>query len=205
MNKTALATLAALSLFAASSVFATNNDPIVKNGSFEQYSAGWKSVSGDSLEIQKVGNWIKTKYDGDYYLELNANGLGAISQKLKTEEGQSYLLTFGYADRLDNNLWKNQASSIEVWWNTTLLETVTTSSNTWSTYNSALDHITLTGSGKDVLKFVSKGPTANPTYGSFIDGITVTAVPEPASYAMLLAGLGVMGTIARRRSKAAQA
>ena len=33
--------------------------------------------------------------------------------------------------------------------------------------------------------------------GSF----SVTAVPEPESYAMLLAGLGLMGTIARRRSK----
>ena len=31
---------------------------------------------------------------------------------------------------------------------------------------------------------------------------TITAVPEPESYAMLLAGLGLMGTIARRRSKA---
>jgi len=30
---------------------------------------------------------------------------------------------------------------------------------------------------------------------------TVAAVPEPASYAMLLAGLGLMGTIARRRNK----
>ena len=33
--------------------------------------------------------------------------------------------------------------------------------------------------------------------------ITVTAVPEPETYAMLLAGLGVMGAIARRRNKAA--
>jgi hypothetical protein len=32
---------------------------------------------------------------------------------------------------------------------------------------------------------------------------TITPVPEPESYAMLLAGLGVMGAIARRRNKAA--
>ena len=30
----------------------------------------------------------------------------------------------------------------------------------------------------------------------------VTAVPEPEAYAMLLAGLGLMGTVARRRNKA---
>jgi hypothetical protein len=30
--------------------------------------------------------------------------------------------------------------------------------------------------------------------------MSVTAVPEPKNYAMLLAGLGLMGFIARRRS-----
>jgi hypothetical protein len=36
-----------------------------------------------------------------------------------------------------------------------------------------------------------------------VAGATVTAVPEPETYAMLLAGLGVMGAIARRRKQAA--
>ncbi len=33
-------------------------------------------------------------------------------------------------------------------------------------------------------------------------GYTVTAVPEPETYAMLLAGLGLIGSIARRRRQA---
>jgi hypothetical protein len=36
--------------------------------------------------------------------------------------------------------------------------------------------------------------------GKYQGAITVTPVPEPESYAMLLAGLGLMGAIARRRS-----
>ena len=33
----------------------------------------------------------------------------------------------------------------------------------------------------------------------YLSGMTVTAVPEPETYAMLLAGLGLMGAVARRR------
>ena len=34
------------------------------------------------------------------------------------------------------------------------------------------------------------------------DNVSVTAVPEPAEYAMLIAGLGVIGAVARRRKAA---
>ena len=37
------------------------------------------------------------------------------------------------------------------------------------------------------------------TYGVSFYGTPVTAVPEPESFAMLLAGLGVIGTLVRRR------
>lgn len=39
--------------------------------------------------------------------------------------------------------------------------------------------------------------------GNWATGFTVTAVPEPSTYAMLLAGLGMLGFVARRRAKAA--
>ncbi len=54
--------------------------------------------------------------------------------------------------------------------------------------------------GNYYLKVV--GETNGSQGGLYSLGITVTPVPEPESYAMLLAGLGVMGAIAvRRKSK----
>ncbi len=49
------------------------------------------------------------------------------------------------------------------------------------------------------LKFTS-GATGSS--GSVIDNVLVSAVPEPETYAMLLAGLGLMGVVARRRKQA---
>lgn len=46
--------------------------------------------------------------------------------------------------------------------------------------------------------------TAGPGGASYGGNIVATPVPEPESYAMLLAGLGVMGAIAVRRNKRKQ-
>ena len=45
------------------------------------------------------------------------------------------------------------------------------------------------------------GIANGPQGGLYNGAISVAAVPEPETYAMLLAGLGVMGFIARRRNK----
>lgn len=59
------------------------------------------------------------------------------------------------------------------------------------TWNLAAGTYTLTGTA-----------TASPLDAGY-GFMSVTAVPEPESYAMLLAGLGLMGAIARRRSHSA--
>jgi hypothetical protein len=58
------------------------------------------------------------------------------------------------------------------------------------------------GSGNNVLGLSSSASLATggpETY--FVLGATVSPVPEPESYAMMLAGLGLMGFIARRKTK----
>ena len=55
------------------------------------------------------------------------------------------------------------------------------------------------GSGSYRLDVSGTGSAYGGAYGL---SYSVAAVPEPESYAMFLAGLGIMGAVARRRSKA---
>jgi hypothetical protein len=61
--------------------------------------------------------------------------------------------------------------------------------------------VSFTGSAPVTLSISGTKSGTAPSFYS--GGISVTAVPEPETYAMLLAGLGVMGAIARRRKQAA--
>jgi len=64
------------------------------------------------------------------------------------------------------------------------------------------DSISLAG-GPTYVSLVLKTTNDNsyPSWGSF--HVSVSAVPEPETYAMLLAGLGLMGFVARRRQRQA--
>lgn len=44
--------------------------------------------------------------------------------------------------------------------------------------------------------------STNGKFNLLLDDITVSAVPEPQTYAMMLAGLGLLGFMARRRRQA---
>lgn len=60
-----------------------------------------------------------------------------------------------------------------------------------------------TGLGAGTYYFEVKGVALNGTSGNYAGNVNLSLapVPEPDSYAMLFAGLGLMGAIARRRGK----
>lgn len=55
--------------------------------------------------------------------------------------------------------------------------------------------------GRLALDFVQTGNAAGPQYSIFFDALAVAAIPEPEAYAMFVAGLGLLGFIARRKKK----
>lgn len=71
----------------------------------------------------------------------------------------------------------------------------TTNSHQWQQFT--LNNFRLDEDGSTRLMFSALGK--EDTYGGSLDNVVVTAVPEAETYAMMLAGLGLMGTIVRRR------
>lgn len=93
---------------------------------------------------------------------------------------------------------------------------------TLNAQNLTLSSVELDGKAWDLTSYISKGKPAAFGYldvtnkapilltlkgtalnfAAYSGNLSVTLVPEPESYAMMVAGLGLLGTIARRRIKA---
>lgn len=72
--------------------------------------------------------------------------------------------------------------------------------NPYLTYSFNLSSILATG-GAYTLRFASVTNDAQMQFGIDNVSLSITPVPEPETYAMLMAGLGLMGFMARRRNK----
>ncbi len=57
----------------------------------------------------------------------------------------------------------------------------------------------------EVLQFVANGTPAGQPPFALLDGVSLTAVPEPATWALMVVGFGLVGFAARRRGIAAVA
>lgn len=198
--KTLAATTLALAAFGATA--ATN---LVTNGSFEanvQGAGSWSIYPNlvgwtGMTNIELRNNVAGTAQDGVNFVELDTTSNMAMKQNI-TGSGL-YQLSFWYSARpgvaAGDNILGFSFGSLS---GTVLQTTAGANANNWQHYTGVVSL-----SGPTDLIFSALG-TSN-SYGGSLDNVSVTAaVPEPETYALLLAGLGLVGTIVRRR-KAKQA
>jgi len=211
IKKTAFA---AAALFSTLSAFASGN--LVTNGSFEDqaqgagswniYSSinGWTATTG-GIEIRNAV--AGAAQDGGNFVELDANFNSVMSQTIATVAGQAYKLSFWYSSRPvapENGAFTGNtvpAGSNGLSYNVgggavgVYAPTADTDSfNDWTLYTTTF----VAGAGPaTTLTFSATG--LSDSYGTSLDNVTLTAVPEPSELSLLAAGLLVVAGLARRR------
>ena len=194
--------LAVAALLAAPLMASAAN--LVANGSFEanaqaantwsiqQGLGGW---TGGAFGVELRNNVAGQAYEGQNFVELDTTHNSSILQNIATTLGQPYALSFAYSAREGV---ANPSNGIEVFWNGVSYGTFTgsgaASGNVWSVVS-----LLVTGAANtSVLTFQATG--IDDSFGGSLDAVSlITAVPEPQTWALILAGLGVVGFVARRR------
>jgi hypothetical protein len=189
---------------------------LVQNGSFEANTQAvdtW-AIYQDLTDWTGGRNGIELRnsvageaQSGNNFVELDTTKNSSMSQVLTLTQGGTYQFSFWYAARPDNGSKPKATDSLE--WSVdgttgkVLQNWKTTGATTWQQFSQTF---VFDAPQTVTLSFFAKGKSDS--YGGSIDNVSftnITPVPEPETYAMLLAGLGLMGTIARRRNKAKKA
>ena len=190
----AVASLSLLALTAQAQIVTNGSfeDNLQAGGSWSIYSSlvGWTGMTNIELRNNVSG----AAQEGNNYVELDTTNNMSMKQLVSVGNAGMYELSFWYSAREqraagDNGLsFSFGALSGSVLENTAGLQ----SGNDWRNYKGL---VALNGD----TELIFSGIGRSNSYGGSLDNVAVTAVPEPETYAMLLAGLGLMGVMVRRR------
>lgn len=128
--------------------------------------------------------------EGVQYLDLvGQGGTGSISQTFVTVAGQVYTLSFNYSHNLFSGTPSASASfSVDGLAGSIFHSTGSTSDLDWLNYSNTF----LADDSSATLNFTNL--TGGINEGVFLDAVSVqVAVPEPATWAMMLLGFGAIG------------
>jgi len=157
---------------------------------------GWV-VGGDSIDY--IGGYWQPE-DGARSIDLSGNANGSISQTFDTVAGQSYLVNFFLAGNPDGGpAAKLAITSADGSQTAANIFTVVPGVNTrtdmgWLPYVYRFTANT----NSTTLSFASATDTA---FGPALDNVSVGAVPEPASWALMIVGFGGIGAAMRRQRR----
>jgi PEP-CTERM motif len=198
-------------LFTTTPALAAN---LLVNGNFEGSTSqtatppGWTNI-GHTDGVIAYSLFGTPAFDGNYYYDIGGFG-GAlpspgdgIQQSVATGLGQQYTLSFGYTGE---NAGANLSTILDVFIGTQLT-TFTIVSDASGAFKKAF---TLTGinytavGATTTIKFVQRSTTGAGNNDALIDGVIFDraiggAVPEATTWAMMLAGFGIVGAAMRRR------
>jgi hypothetical protein len=155
---------------------------------------GW-TVGNGNVDIISYNTYGPGPTNGGAYgLDLVGYGsTGEISQSITTSATQKYVVTFDYKSNPGVS-----GPTAAVLFNGINIGNVT-GSGAWQVFTT-----TVTGTGGSAL-FALNETYGYSNGGVFLDNISVSAVPEPAAWALMIGGLGMTGFALRRRAAKALA
>lgn len=187
-----LLSIAALSLALSSAhaaVFTDNFDanPLGTNIT----PAGW-AVSAGTVDVIGPGFYDLIPGNGRYIdLDGSSSAAGVLSTALALTAGTQYVASFD----LGGNHRNGNSDVVHVSFGSTFATYTITPSSGFTTYSVLFTAAT---TGNYTLSFDDQG---GDQMGALLDNVSVAAVPEPASLALLLGGLAAVSLMARRRAR----
>jgi choice-of-anchor C domain-containing protein len=201
-----LAVAAAAIAAAPTLAFATTN--LVADGDFSNpYSPSYTTYSGGS----SIGPWSVTGVNvdliGGYWqapnnvagtgsVDLDGTNPGGISQTLGLIAGKTYSLSF-YLSGNPYGLDPTKTVDVSVGGFSQNF-TYVTGSNSAGNMLYAFEQVWFVAGAANTLSFTSLDASYSTT-GPVVGGVSVTAVPEPSTWAMMLLGFGGLGFAGYRR------
>lgn len=178
------------------------------------YSAAAATTTGATGTDDQDPYWVmaalnaKDSSDGGHFIAIDGDpGFSAVlSQTIGgLTVGHTYTLSFLMAGAQEDDKFGNTTDSWRVTFGNQTQDSAILTNNTHGFTDWISQSMSFTASStSQILSFLAVGtPTGLPPV-SLLDGVrlvdsTVPAVPEPSSWAMLLAGVGAMGFMMRKR------
>ena len=177
----------------AATIFSDNFDTDVNGLNTVSFVGGWSVANGSVDTIGSPPPFFDLIPGNGHYIDLDgsSNDAGEFSKALLLTAGVTYTASFDLAGshRGDSNI-------VDVAFGTTLNTYTLASADPLGTASLVF---TPGATGLYSLSFANRG---GDNVGALLDNVSVTTVvPEPSTYALMLAGLAGVGAVARRRVK----
>ena len=195
MTSLKIAAISAVALISAPALaatnFQTNFDSVsLATGSYTilQSIEGWDaSGSGDGIEVQNHA--AGTPFSESNLVELDSNNNSAMSRLITAG---NYTLSFYYSARPGI---AEASNGIDVLINGNSIFNITGNGDSETNWLQQVVKFNIADSA--MLTFAAIG--TSDSLGGYIDNVGLAAVPEAATWAMMIAGFGLIGAVSRRR------
>ncbi|HEV2568727.1 choice-of-anchor C family PEP-CTERM protein [Sphingomonas sp.] len=203
MRKLLISALVAVTLPAAAGAVTIANGSFengIDPGSFTTLGAGSNGITDWTVlggSVDYIGSYWQAS-DGVRSVDLSGNAIGTLGQVVTgLTAGQSYTVTFDVSRNPDGGVTPRTGvfTAGGQTFNFSYSDATSNRANMkWETVS-----YSFLATGSSALISFASDSSGGCCFGPALDNVRIAAVPEPASWAMMIGGFALLGAAARRR------